>query len=156
MVMCRPGSNSARAAPSLLHDLPAAVGLLAGGAVAFLGLAADGDGLLELAAIGPVGLIGGARHHRSGGAGIGILPVDALAGAAGIERRLRRLVGIGDVALIERLADLRAEQAAGDDAGRGHHALPGTAAELIAEQAAEAGADERATGGLVHADLAGR
>src|SRR6266851_2305139 len=122
-------ARRATPAAALLHDLPTAVGLLAGGAVAFLRLAADGDGLLELTAIGPVGLIGRARHHRSGGAGIRILPVDALAGAAGIERRLGRLVGIGDVGLVE------------------------PAAELVAEQAAKTGTDESAAGRLVHPDF---
>src|SRR5260370_25723719 len=134
---------------SLLHDPPAAVGLFAGGAVAFLGLAADGDRLLELAAIGPVGLVGRARHYRPVGAAIRVLPGDALARAAGVERRLCRPAGVGDVSLVERLTDLRAEQTAGDDAEGRHCALAGTAAELVAEQTAATRADEAAAGRLV-------
>src|SRR5579859_4853327 len=102
-----------RGRASLLHDLPAAVGLLAGGAVALLGLAADRDGLLELAAIGAVGgLVVVARHHRARGARLLVAPGQWLAGLAGLERGLGRAVGIGDVGLVERLADLRAEQTA--------------------------------------------
>src|SRR5438067_171040 len=151
------GRRGARPSDFLLHDLPAAVGLLAGGAVALLGLTADSDGLLELAAIGAVRrLVIVSRHHRAGGTGLLIAPRQRLAGLAGLERGLRRPVGIGDIGLIERSADLRAQQAAGDDAERGRRPLAGAAAELVAEKAARGGADERAACRLVHADFARR
>src|SRR3954466_6543902 len=109
MVMCRPESNIAQASPSLLDDLPAAVGLPAGTAEALLGLAADGDGLLELAAIGAVGHLGiGPRHDGAGSARLIVAPRQDLAGRGGLQRGLGRSVGIGDVGLVERFADLGA------------------------------------------------
>src|SRR6266699_819580 len=114
-----PAGAAAPVDPFLLHDLPAAVGLLAGGAVALLGLAANRDGLLELAAVGAVRrLVIVSRHHRSGRTGLLVAPRQRLAGLAGLKRGLGRPVGIGDVSLIERFTDLRAKQAAGEDAER--------------------------------------
>src|SRR5260370_31818346 len=150
------GSNSPHRDPvALLYDLAAAVGLLAGGAVALLGLAAHSDGLLELAAIGPVGgLVIVSRHHRAGGPGLLVAPRQGLAWLAGLERGLRRPVGIGDIGLIERFADLIAQQAAGDDTDRGRRPFARPAAELVAEEAAETGADERSAGRLFEPDVA--
>src|SRR5262249_53965067 len=98
----------------LLHDPPAAVGLAAGGAEGILGLAADGDRLLELAAIGAARLIGGLRRDRTGIAAIGIVPADGLARRRGVERGLRGLPRIGDTTLTQGPATLRADKPAGE------------------------------------------
>src|SRR5258705_7956533 len=87
---------------SLLYDLPAAVGLLASGAVALLGLAADGDRLLEFPAIGAVGgLVVVSRHHRARGPGLLVAPRQGLAGLAGLERGLSCPVRVSDIGLVQ-------------------------------------------------------
>ena len=90
----------------LVDDLPAAVRLTAGGAVARLRYAADDHGLLILAAI-PVRarLPGAYRRHGAGMATIRIVPGDCLASRCLFKRRLLGVAGVKPVAAVEALAD---------------------------------------------------
>src|SRR5258708_28787041 len=128
----------------LLADLPGSVRLPTGSAEALLGLAADGDGLLELTAI-PAGgrptLAG--RAHGAGIAGVRVRPDDLLA-----DRRLFGaqpcLLGTLLVGVIQAAADFAAGERAQEHADAGHGQLAAAMPELRANQAAGSGAAEPA------------
>lgn len=118
--------------------------MAAGDAVALLALAADRDGLLELAAVLARGR--GSLAHRRDRAGIAaarVVPGYGLADRRGL-RLVDRGPRVGAVGAVEAAADLAPHQRADEDARGGGGDLPRAAAELGAEQAAQRGAAERA------------
>src|SRR3990170_150766 len=144
-----------RAGPRSVDDLPAAVGLPAGGAVGRFGLAVDHHGGLVLAAIGFVGRLVGPRRRRIAAvAGVRILPGAGLAVRVLLERGIRALRRLQPVGVVHRAADLAADPGAEHGAAGGGDELAGPAADLRAEQAAGDAADDRAARLLRAAALA--
>src|SRR4029079_16939799 len=131
---------------SAIHDLPAAIGLAAGGAVRALRLAIDGDLLLVFAAVGPLrGLVRARRRDAAGIAGVWIFPGRGLASRRLFQSILRRLICITPVVLVKHVADSAANEATQQRAG---HDPRTTAAQGRPEKTASRGTAETPDRGL--------
>src|SRR6185312_4871685 len=146
---------------ALLNGLPGAVRLPASAAAALLLLAADNDGLLEVAAVlARRDLLHRARRHRAVTAGIGIVPGRHLIGRRVLERGRRAVLQRLTVGAVERGGNLRADEIAGSgDAGG--LVYPGGARLAMARlpargTGAEGGAERHGQNELMHKDLSSR
>src|SRR5579859_260693 len=155
--MPEPPVSRPRMAGLALLDLPGAVRLAAGRAVGLLALAADHNGLLELAAEATrLRLVRAHRHDRAVVAGVWVLPLHRLVGRRAFQRGLGAAVEGRLVGAVERGADRTTQQTAQHHAQRRRRDLARAMTQLRAGQAAEAGTDQGAAGGLVQPRLARR
>src|SRR5262245_52357818 len=139
-----------RARPRLADDLPGAVGLAASGAVGALRLAVDDDRRLVLAAILALRiLVGVLRHAVAVVAVVRVVPTGVLPVRLALERVQFGLAGILPILLVQRAADLIADQATDEDTGGGRRELAAAVTDLRADEAADTGARRRSDDFLV-------
>src|SRR5262245_61744945 len=120
---------------------PGAVGVAAGGAAHGPRPAVDVDPVHEVAAVHGAALVRGFRDHLAIAAVVGIAPVHRFAGVPSLPGLVLGLPSKLAIALIERAADLVADDAADHGAGQRAGDAAAAPAELVADHAAGNSAD---------------